>query len=752
MSTMRELVGRSWVQHLLVVVLGAALLLPNMGMGLYDPWETHYAEVARRIHADGDWITTRWHSDSRLGDDVNRRCRADPHECHFFSKPVLIFWLMALSFEVAYIDEAEQEQLLEGLEGDERAAEVAAILNTNDAAARFPITLVGLAGLFGVYWYIRRMLGLRTGLFAAAVLATTPYYYLLSRQIMTDIAFVVPLSVGLLALTYWFTYPDEARPRHLYLFYALAGLATLAKGLMGFMLPGAIMLVFMLLTPSTFVERLKRLRIERGALVFLSVAGPWYGAVYAINGRPWFMEFIVKHHFRRVGEGVHGERGSFEYFIEQLGYGLWPWVALLPLAAGLVWFLGSSERLRRARGLWSLLVIWAVFGFALFTISTTKFHHYIFPAVPPMAILIGIALSRLWEAKPTALEKVSLLAGAGLLAAVTPILLDRPYQFINLFIYKYDRHYPELESASTWMGVGVGIFALGLLLLLLPKLAKVAAVVLCAGAITITGWNIHGMMTGYEDNLSLRDAFEAYYTLRQPGDRLREWALRWRGEVWYSRDTGGEINQESLSAMRRALGQPGRVFVGTTSPDALDRRTRRLFGRGVKTVNAHPIRYAMTLWDGPPEGTAEKALVAQVPQRATELNARLGEDIELLAYELSPERVRRGGVITLVLYWRATKRLREEWTVFIHGDHPSGNRNNRMINDHSPADGFWPTTNWRVGQIVRDEIQVEARDDQPLATYRFYAGLFDDDGRMPVTAGPSDGDDRVELGSVEVDR
>ena len=125
MDGLRSLVARPVVQHLLVVAVAAAILLPNAGIGLYDPWETHYAETARRIDADGDWITLRWHSDSRLADQVNRACRNDPEQCYFFSKPVFIFWLMAASFR---------------------------IFGVNDFAARLPMILVGIAGLFGMVY------------------------------------------------------------------------------------------------------------------------------------------------------------------------------------------------------------------------------------------------------------------------------------------------------------------------------------------------------------------------------------------------------------------------------------------------------------------------------------------------------------------------------------------------------------------------------------------------------------------------
>jgi hypothetical protein len=42
-----------------------------------------------------------------------------------------------------------------------------------------------------------------------------------------------------------------------------------------------------------------------------------------------------------------------------------------------------------------LVALWLAAAFTLFSAMTTKFHHYIFPAVPPAAILVGLAVHRL---------------------------------------------------------------------------------------------------------------------------------------------------------------------------------------------------------------------------------------------------------------------------------------------------------------------------------------------------------------------
>src|SRR6185503_18879846 len=48
------------------------------------------------------------------------------------------------------------------------------------------------------------------------------------------------------------------------------------------------------------------------------------------------------------------------------------------------------------------LLLWFVLSFALFSMMITKFHHYVFPAVPPLAMLIAIALDRVTPEAPPA--------------------------------------------------------------------------------------------------------------------------------------------------------------------------------------------------------------------------------------------------------------------------------------------------------------------------------------------------------------
>jgi hypothetical protein len=92
-----------------------------------------------------------------------------------------------------------------------------------------------------------------------------------------------------------------------------------------------------------------------------------------------------------VHDTNEGDDTSFRFYVWQLGYALFPWTGLAPL--GLLWWLRRSDRKNGETGDASvMLVMWFLFAFALFSFMGTKFHHYIFPAVPPVAMLVGVVL------------------------------------------------------------------------------------------------------------------------------------------------------------------------------------------------------------------------------------------------------------------------------------------------------------------------------------------------------------------------
>ena len=64
-------------------------------------------------------------------------------------------------------------------------------------AARLPFCLMGVMGIYAVYLCVSRFVSRRAGVIAAVVTATSPLYSLVSRQAMTDMAFVGPMTMAL---------------------------------------------------------------------------------------------------------------------------------------------------------------------------------------------------------------------------------------------------------------------------------------------------------------------------------------------------------------------------------------------------------------------------------------------------------------------------------------------------------------------------------------------------------------------------
>jgi hypothetical protein len=187
-----------------------------------------------------------------------------------------------------------------------------------------------------------------------------------------------------------------------------AAVATMGKGPAGFGLP--ILVTFTYIAATRQWAKLTSLEIASGLLLIAAVALPWYVAMFMRHGQQFTDRLIFHDMYKRAMTHVHdtneGDDVSFRFYIWQLGYALFPWTGLVP--AGLVWWARRRDDADRGQGDVSVfLAMWFVFAFALFTAMLTKFHHYIFPAVPPAAMLTGILVDRMLGtsclAKPGAL-------------------------------------------------------------------------------------------------------------------------------------------------------------------------------------------------------------------------------------------------------------------------------------------------------------------------------------------------------------
>ncbi len=270
----------------------------------------------------------------------------------------------------------------------------------------------------------------------------------------------------------------ERRAQRLYYLGAwfFAAIATLGKGPEGVVLP--IVATFGYLAFSRpaedFFARLKRIGVELsrfeivgGLVVLLIVAMPWYVAMYVRHGPPFTDRLIFHDMFNRAFHHVHdtneGDDTSIRFYLWQLGYALFPWTGLAPV--GLMWWMrrdDSPERKRRADTA-LLFFVWFLFAFALFTYMGTKFHHYILPGVPPLAMLIGLALDDMLGDRSVPAGRALLRYAIAMTGGVTLLVLGISWTQSGSFLgTKPDGALPSpsLGIAIPALVVGGGLVAL----------------------------------------------------------------------------------------------------------------------------------------------------------------------------------------------------------------------------------------------------------------------------------------------------
>ncbi len=103
------------------------------------------------------------------------------------------------------------------------------------------------------------------------------------------------------------------------------------------------------------------------------------------------------------------------------------------------------------------------------------------------------------------------------------------------------------------------------------------------------------------------------------------------------------------------------------------------------------------------------------------LEADLGGKIRLLGYNIESG-FRPGDNIHLTLFWQCLEEMEQSYTVFTHlvdaGDNIVAQK------DNPPVGGFYPTTKWEVGEIVRDQYDMVIPSDIPSGEYRLKVGMY----------------------------
>jgi len=312
------------------------------------PDEGRYAEIGRWMLMSGDWLAPRLDG------------------MPFFHKPPLLHWLQASSF---------------------------AIWGVHPWSARLVPALHAGLMLLAVYLATRDIRGEKTARHAVWILGSSLGFLIGGQYINHDMLVASWVSIAIWAFAAAIRQDDHCDVRLALMGYAACALGLLSKGLIGVVLPGLVLLTWLIWTNQT--RRLLQLPWIRGLLIFCAIGLPWF-----IEGQKHYPELfnylIIGQHFSRYTGGGFNNQWSWWFYPVVIVLMLFPWsMVLIVRASPRTWLqIWRHERTAVSHRWNSLLWIWLLVITAFFSFPKSKIVGYIFSALPPVACLTAMTWER----------------------------------------------------------------------------------------------------------------------------------------------------------------------------------------------------------------------------------------------------------------------------------------------------------------------------------------------------------------------
>ena len=139
------------------------------------------------------------------------------------------------------------------------------------------------------------------------------------------------------------------------------------------------------------------------------------------------------------------------------------------------------------------------------------------------------------------------------------------------------------------------------------------------------------------------------------------------------------------------------------------------------------------------------------PEVGHPLEARIGEGVLFLGYDLERDDMRPGDTLQLTLYWQAVQEMQVSYTVFTH----LLDDEERIWGqtDSAPLSGEAPTTGWVSGEFIADTYEIVVDPEAPAGEYVIEIGMYDatTGQRLPVFAGDRQLEgERLSFGPIRV--
>jgi len=358
---------KSWAG--LALLWGLLLLLAAL-RPLAVPDEGRYGEIGRWMLQSGDWIIPRL-------DGIP-----------FFHKPPLLHWLNA---------------------------SLMAVLGVHAWVARLGPALHAGLMLLVMYLVLRRtpsLLGLSSESLARRatwVLGSSLAFLIGGQYVNHDMLVACWIGVAIWAFALSFLQsgnggnaqaggrvPDPWLARA---GFVACGLGVLSKGLIGLVLPGLVLFIWLFQTRQW--HKVLRLPWVSGLALFGLIAVPWF--VLAERRAPGLLAYLFgDQQFNRYTATTFNNGRPWWFYLAGLFLLMFPWTFLV-LPQVLAWLRRRALPLPAGLGPWvSLAWIWLLAIIGFFSVPHSKLIGYALPVMPPLAFLAALGFEQTLARRPHA--------------------------------------------------------------------------------------------------------------------------------------------------------------------------------------------------------------------------------------------------------------------------------------------------------------------------------------------------------------
>ncbi len=335
-----------------------------------------------------------------------------------FQKPILFYWLVAISFKLFGIS----------------------VTSARVASLVFAVLGVGL-----IFFFSRMLFGSKAGLYSSLLLISSSLYLLNAHAARTDMVFTFFIMLAFFFFSRGFFV--EPRPRLCFVLSSMAlGMATLTKGPLAVVIfiPSALSLIFSEKNKTSMLKEMFSLPVVS---IFLVVVLPWPLLVYFRYGNEFIRYLLQKEVAQRMAGAGPEIFSNLIYYTGVIIRYFFPWSIFFILSL-------LSIRERGIPGKERLVLTWIAITFFTFSLVISPHRsRYLLPLSPALALLTGRWLADHEEGlfKKPFLRTV-LYLGAGLLCLLAFLLFLPSY--LSLTLHK--------TGALVLFGMALFLFAGGL--------------------------------------------------------------------------------------------------------------------------------------------------------------------------------------------------------------------------------------------------------------------------------------------------